>query len=290
MPDKFESVAIPSEISLLPVRNTVFFPNQFLPLSVGREKSLRLLKDSVTFQEPIGIISQKDGTIDDPSVQDLYQYGTIARILKVIDLPDGSKSAFIQGISRFKLKRIVNEDPYFKAEVEIIADTMPEEENEIKIDAYLNNVRQLFEKTAEMSPEISNEHIGIVENLKEPGVIADMVMAYTHIPVDEKQQVLEKTEVLERLKKVAVILGKHVQTLELGKKIQHEIQDEMSKNQREMYLRQQIKAIQKELGEMEDVSDVGELKKKMDETKLPEEIKKVADKELDRLSRMHPSS
>ncbi len=290
MTEDFGGITIPSEIAILPVRNTVFFPNQFLPLSIGREKSLNLLKDAVNFQEPIGIIAQKDGTVDDPNDMDMYKYGTVARILKVIDLPDGSKSAFIQGISRFRLKGFIQHEPYFKGKIEILEDFLPEDVDEIRIDAYMSNIRKLFQKAANLASEISTEHLGIVENFKESGVVADMVIAYSQIPIEEKQEVLEIINVADRLKKSLYFLSKYVETLELGKKIQNEIQDEMSKSQREMYLRHQLKAIQKELGELEDLSDAGELKQRMEESDLPEEVKKIAQKELDRLSRMHPAS
>lgn len=281
---------IPDNLPILPVRNTIFFPHQFIPLSIGREKSIRVLNEALSRGKYLGIIAQKDGTIDDPTADDLYTVGTVAKILKIIDLPDGSKSAFIQGLHRFRIQEFIQEDPYFEASVEFLSDYMPENVDEIEINAYVNNLRNLYQRAAEIASEISSEHLGIIENLKEPAVIADMVVAYTNISNEEKQSLLEITNVYERLKKSHYLLNKYVQTLELGKKIQSEIQDEISKSQREMYLRQQMKAIQKELGELEDHSDVSELRKRLEEANLPEEVRKVADKELDRLSRMHPAS
>jgi ATP-dependent Lon protease len=287
---EMQEIYIPDTLPVLPVRNTIFFPNQFIPLSIGRTKSLKLLDYAVQNKEVIGIVAQKDGTVDDPTVNDIYQIGTIAKILKVIDLPDGSKSAFIQGLERFRIVELIEDEPFFQARIEILSDYMPEDVDEVEINAYVNNLRTLYQKAAEIASEINSEHLGIIENLKEPGVIADMVVAYTNIPNEEKQQLLEISNIFERLKKSHYLLNKYVQTLELGKKIQNEIQDEISKSQREMYLRQQLKAIQKELGELEDVSDVSELKKRMEEANLPQEVKKTVEKELDRLSRMHPAS
>ncbi len=287
---EMQEIYIPDTLPVLPVRNTIFFPNQFIPLSIGRTKSLKLLDYAVQNKEVIGIVAQKDGTVDDPTVNDIYQIGTIAKILKVIDLPDGSKSAFIQGLERFRIVEMIEDEPFFQARIEILSDYMPEDVDEVEINAYVNNLRTLYQKAAEIASEINSEHLGIIENLKEPGVIADMVVAYTNIPNEEKQQLLEISNIFERLKKSHYLLNKYVQTLELGKKIQNEIQDEISKSQREMYLRQQLKAIQKELGELEDVSDVSELKKRMEEANLPQEVKKTVEKELDRLSRMHPAS
>ncbi|GAB4180961.1 MAG: endopeptidase La [Calditrichia bacterium] len=281
---------IPVEMPILPVRNTIFFPNQFIPISVGRSRSLKVLEHTLQENKLLGIVAQRDGTIDEPGEADLYRIGTVAKVLKVIDLPDGSKSAFIQGIKRFRMVELTSEEPFFLAKIEVLEDEIPENVDEVELYAYVNNLRQLYQKAAEYASEISSEHLGIIENLKEPGIVADMVVAYTNIPNEDKQQLLEQVNVLDRLKKSHFLLNKYVQTLELGKKIQSEIQDEISKSQREMYLRQQLKAIQKELGEMDDVSDVSQLKQKIEEADLPDDVKKVVDKELDRLARMHPAS
>jgi ATP-dependent Lon protease len=270
------------------VRNTVFFPHQFIPLAIGRPKSIKLIEDAVKGNSIIGVIAQKDGTIDDPKPDDLHSVGTIARILKIIDLPDGSKSAFIQGVTRFVAKNFIQTEPYFIAISEIKDDVYPKEP--LKIDAFATNLRNLFQQASELAPEITNEHQTMIANIQEPGIVADIVIAFSNISVIEKQEILEIFEIEERLKKATFLFNKYLQTLELGKKIQNEVQDEISRSQREMYLRQQLKAIQKELGEYDETSDVGEMKKKIDEAELPEDVHKVAEKELDRLSRMHPSS
>jgi len=281
-------IQIPNEIPVIPVRNTVFFPHQFIPLAIGRPKSLRLIEHAVRENSLIGVIAQKDGAIDDPTPDDLYNVGTVARILKVIDLPDGSKSAFIQGLFRFRVKEFVQTDPFFVAKIQLIEDVYPEDD--LKIEALATNLKNLFQKASDLAPEITTEHQTMVGNLRDPGIVADLVIAFANIPVEEKQEVLENADVEKRLEKVTYIFNRYLQTLELGKKIQSEVQDEISKSQREMYLRQQLKAIQKELGEYEETSDVGELKKRLEEADLPDEVRKVAEKELDRLSRMHPAS
>ncbi len=283
-----EDIEIPEIIPIIPVRNTVFFPHQFIPLAIGRPKSLKLIEYALQEQTVIGVIAQKDGTIDDPEIGDLYQVGTVARILKVIDLPDGSKSAFIQGISRFKIKEFTQTDPFFMAKIEVVQDVYPEDT--IRVEAFATNLKSLFQKASDLAPEITTEHQAMIANLHEPGVVADIVIAFSNISVPEKQEILEIFDVEERLKRATYLFNKYLQTLELGKKIQSEVQDEISKSQREMYLRQQLKAIQKELGEFDETSDIGELKKKLEEADLPDEVRKVAEKELDRLSRMHPAS
>jgi ATP-dependent Lon protease len=283
-----EAIVIPETLPIIPVRNTVFFPHQFIPLAIGRPKSIKLIESALRGDSIIGVVAQRDGTVDDPSPDDLYQIGTIARILKVIDLPDGSKSAFIQGINRFKTEKFIQTDPFFIAEVEVMEDVQPKDP--IKVEAFTTNLKNQFQQASDLAPEITTEHQAMISNIQEPGIIADIVIAFSNIPVNEKQEILQTIEIEERLNKSTYIFNKYLQTLELGKKIQNEVQDEISRGQREMYLRQQLKAIQKELGEYDETSDVGELKKKLDEANLPEEVHKVADKELDRLSRMHPAS
>jgi ATP-dependent Lon protease len=283
-----EEIAIPESIPVIPVRNTVFFPHQFIPLAIGRSKSIKLVEDAVKGNGLIGVIAQKDGTVDDPKWTDLYKVGTIARILKIIDLPDGSKSAFIQGITRFTAITYIQTDPYFIATNEVKEDIYPKDR--LRIEAFAANLKNIFQQASELAPEITTEHQAMISNIQEPGIVADMIIAFSNIAVSEKQDILEIFEVEDRLKRSTFIFNKYLQTLELGKKIQNEVQDEISRGQREMYLRQQLKAIQKELGEYDETSDVGEMKKKLDEADLPEEVRKVADKELDRLSRMHPAS
>ncbi|MEJ2636945.1 MAG: endopeptidase La [Calditrichia bacterium] len=283
-----EIIQIPETLPIIPVRNTVFFPHQFIPLAIGRPKSIKLVESAVGEDSLIGIVAQKDGTIDDPKTDDLYKIGTVARILKVIDLPDGSKSAFIQGIMRFKIKKVNQSKPYFVADVEAVEDAYPKDT--IRIEAFATNLKNLFQKGADLAPEITTEHQAMISNVQEPGIIADIVIAFSNVSVAEKQEVLEAFDIEERLKKSTYVFNKYLQTLELGKKIQNEVQDEISRSQREMYLRQQMKAIQKELGDYDEASDMGELKKKLEEADLPEEVKKVAEKEMDRLGRMHPAS
>lgn len=285
---KISKEEIPEVLPIISVRNTVFFPNQFIPLAVGRPKSLRLIEYALREDSLIGVLTQKDGSVDDPSKDDLYQVGTIARVLKVIDLPDGSKSAFIQGLMRFKVKRFVESEPFFAAEVEAIEEGDPKDP--LKVEAMATNLKNLFQKASDLAPEITTEHQAMIANLYEAGVIADLITAFINIPMDEKQQVLETFELDDRLFKVTQIFNRYLQTLELGKKIQSDVQDEINRGQREMYLRQQLKAIQKELGEVDDSSDVSELRKRLEEANLPDDVRKVAEKELDRISRMHPAS
>lgn len=287
-PSNKPNVEIPSEIPIISVRNTVFFPHQFIPLAIGRPKSLRLIEHAIREDVVIGILAQRDGSVDDPSQEDLYNIGTIAKVLKVIDLPDGSKSAFIQGVSRFKVKEFIQTSPFFTAEVEELEDVLSGDE--LKAHALSTNLKNLFQRASDLAPEITSEHQAMIANLHEPSIICDLIVAFSNIQVDQKQEILELLDIEKRMNRATYIFNHYLQALELGKKIQSEVQDEISKGQREMYLRQQLKAIQKELGEYDDGSDVSEVRKRLDETKLPEEVQKIAEKEVDRLSRMHPAS
>lgn len=282
------NIHIPEIIPVVSVRNTVFFPHQFIPLAIGRPKSLRLVEHAVREDSVIGVLSQKDGSIDDPNPQDLYRFGTIARILKVIDLPDGSKSAFIQGICRFEVTEFLGLDPFFTARIKKRDDIYPGDD--LKISALATNLKNLFMRAADLAPEITTEHQAMISNLHDPGIVCDLIVAFTNIQVEEKQSVLELLDLEKRLNHTTYIFNRYLQALELGKKIQTEVQDEISKSQREMYLRQQLKAVQKELGEYDDISDISEIRKRLEEAKFPDEVRKVAEKEADRLSRMHPAS
>ncbi len=284
----FANIEIPDNVPIISVRNTVFFPHQFIPLAVGRPKSLRLIEHAVREDSVIGVLSQRDGVVDDPRQEDLYEIGTIARVLKVIDLPDGSKSAFIQGVARFRVMEFTETEPFFSAKIERLNDILPDDE--LKLDALSTNLKNLFQKASDLAPEITTEHQAMIANLYEPGIIADLIVAFSNVQVNQKQEVLEILNVEKRLERVTNIFNRYLQALELGKKIQSEVHDEISKGQREMYLRQQLKAIQKELGEYDDASDVSELRKRLEEAELPEETRKTAKKEIDRLSRMHPAS
>ncbi|MEL6820387.1 MAG: endopeptidase La, partial [Calditrichota bacterium] len=285
---QLSSIEVPSELPIISVRNTVFFPNQFIPLAVGRPKSLRLVEHALEEDLLVGILTQEDGSVDDPDSDELYQIGTVAKVLKVIDLPDGSKSAFIQGICRFEIEEFTQVSPFFVAKVHRLDDVTPDDE--LKVQAMATNLRNLFQKASDLAPEITNEHQTMIANLHDPGTICDLILAFSNIHMYEKQEILETLDVEERLKRGTYIFNNYLQTLELGKKIQSEVQDEISKGQREMYLRQQLKAIQKELGEADDASDISELRKRVDEADLPDEVLKVTDKEIDRLARMHPAS
>ncbi len=283
------STKIPSVLPIIPLRNEVLFPQQLLPITIAREKSLKLIDEIGKDENIIAILTQKEQAIENPTTEELYTIGTAARIMRTIDMPDGSKTLLIQGAYRIKLITFIQESPYFKAIFEPLRDNINEKDR-AEIEALSANLRNIFKRVVDLSNEVTYEQLVMVSNIKEPGILADMTLAFSNISIEEKQDALGTIDIKDRLNKVNIMINKKLQTLELGEKIQSDIQSKFGKTQREMYLREQLKTIQKELGEDADTSDVRELKKKIMKAKMPEEAKKVAEKELERLAQMHPSS
>ncbi len=281
-----EEVTMSEVLPVMPLRNTVVFPHQVIPLAVGREKSLNLLKYLDEETKVIGLVSQMDGNLEEPKPKDLYEWGTAAMILKKFKMPDGSEQLIVQGIYRFKVLEYKQFEPHIEATV------LPAQEyikQTVKVEALVNNLKMLFQKIVDLSPYLTGEHRVMVLNTEDPGKLTDIIASQVNFPVSEKQQILEITDVKERLEKVHYLLNKELQVLELGSKIQSEVQGELNKTQRQYYLREQMKAIKKELGEYEDEStEMEDLREKLAEIKMPKDVHKVAEKELNRLARMSP--
>ena len=287
--EEFENEHIPEVLPILPLRNTVLFPQQVIPISIGREKSVSLISKVSETNKLIGVVAQRDGSIEHPESTDLYSWGTLAAVLKVFDMPDGSKSAIIQGLQRIKLITYLEEEPYIKAAVQQISDE--ETASDLEIEAMAVNIRSVFQDIVEIAPYLSMEHTSLLANIDEPGKLVDRAISVLNIRTSEKQVVLEEVSVRRRLEEASIILNRELQRLQLGEKIQTEVQGEINKTQREYFLREQLKAIKKELGEEDDLAvELKELKDKLEEAKLSPEAQKVAEKELDRLNRIPPSS
>ena len=284
------SSTIPSILPVIPLRNEVLFPQQFLPITVARDKSLRLLSESDKENNIVAILTQKKASTEDPNPKDLQTIGTAAKIMRTIDMPDGSKTILIQGLYRVKLITFIQEAPFFKAIFEPVRNEDLTIDNPARVEALSANLRNIFKKVVDLSNDITYEQLVMVSNIKEPGMLADMTIAFSNIQLPDKQQILDTFDITKRLDKANMMINKLLQTLELGEKIQSDIQNKIGKTQREMYLREQLKVIQKELGDDDDGTEMGELKKKIKKAKMPKEAKKVADKELNRLAQMHPSS
>ena len=287
--DSFENEHIPEVLPILPLRNTVLFPQQVIPISIGREKSVSLISKVSESDKLIGVVAQRDGSVEHPESSDLYTWGTLAAVLKVFDMPDGSKSAIIQGLQRIKLITYLEEEPYIKAAVQQVGDE--EGETDLEIEAMVVNVKAVFQDIVEIAPYLSMEHTSLLSNMDEPSKLVDRAISVLNIRTEEKQGILEEVNLRRRLEEAIIILNKELQRLQLGEKIQTEVQGEINKTQRDYFLREQLKAIKRELGEDDDSTmELKELRDRMEEANLSEEAVKVAEKELDRLSRIPPSS
>lgn len=272
---------------LMPLRNTVLFPQQVIPTYIGRERSLRLIDDLPTGKKLIVVVAQQDGSIENPDPSDMFAWGTLGIVLKVFEMPDGSKSAIIQGLERVKVLSFIQEEPYYRVAVQRVKD---KDVGTLETEALASNIRQVFQELIKVAPYLTDEHSGILSNIQTAGKLADRVISLVTIPTNEKQEVLEELDVKQRLEKATVLINREIQRIQLGEKIQTEVHDEISKTQREYYLREQMKAIKKELGEDEGTAELQELEEKVKEAGMSDEARKVALKEIDRLTKIPPQS
>jgi len=287
MPNKNNIVKTVETLPVLTLRNTVLFPQQVIPIYIGREQSLNLINDLPEENKQIMVIAQKEGAIEDPEPKDLYEYGTIAQVLKVFKMPDESKSAIVQGISRGKVSNLRIENSYYVGEVQELEEKA---ESSIEIDAMIGNLKKHYKNLIEIAPYLSDEHKSMLTNIQDPGRLVDRGIHLMKIPTKEKQGIIEELNVRKRLEKAIVIINREVQRIELGEKIQSDVQDEISKNQREYFLREKLKQIKKELGEEEGNVEINELKEKVEEANLTKEAQEVAEKEIKRLEKIPPAS
>jgi ATP-dependent Lon protease len=276
------------EIPLLAIRNTVIFPVLAFPINVGREKSLRAVDQSMDADRILGIVAQTDAKIEDPETGELHAVGTAVKILKSVKMPGNKLNVIIQGISRIKILEYVHTEPYLMARVEMITE---QELKGVEVNALLMNLREQAQKIIELSPHIPSEASFLVKSIDNPAILSDIVASNLSVSVEEKQDLLETLDVQERMEKVVELLNKEIQVLELSNKIQTEVKGEMDKAQREYFLREQMKAIQKELGEVDERQDEFEdLKRSIKQVGMPKDTEKVALKELRRMSRMSPGA
>jgi ATP-dependent Lon protease len=266
----------------------VLFPDLILPIMVGRKKSVKLIDDAMDSDRIIGIITQKRSETEDPKESDLYSVGVAALILRMIREMDGSQRVIVQGISRIKVKEYIQREPYFKARSETIEEGLAQG---VEIEALMMNLKNLFQRAVELAPYLTAELGTMVNNVKSPPILADLIVSNLNLSTPEKQGILETFDVRERLTKVHLFLNKEVQVLELGNKIQSQVKEDMDRTQREYYLREQLKAIKKELGELDEHStEIKELREKIKKAKMPPEALAAAEKELDRLAKIPPAS
>src|SRR5436190_8848343 len=280
-------LSIPPELPVLPLRDTVLFPNSFMPLAVARESSVRLIDDAIANGKLIAVFTQRDASVEKPVQADLYSVGTATHIHKMFKLPDGSLRLIVQGLARLTLDEVVTTHPYLRAKVSAAAEDTNEADR-LEIDALARNIKTNFQQVVSLSPLLSDDLQTLATNITEPGRLADFIASsLSTIGTPVKQEVLETLDIRARLDNLNRILIKELEVLELGSKIQSQVQSEVGKNQREYFLREQMKAIQKELGEGDDqTKEIEELAEKIEAAAMPEPVKKEAMRELDRLSKM----
>ena len=283
-----EKIIVPPELPILPLRGTVLYPDLILPIMVGRKRSVKLIDDAMDSNRIIGIVTQKRSEIEEPKEGDLYSVGVAALILRMIRELDGSQRVIVQGVSRIKVREYIQREPYFKARTDTIEEGFA---LGVEIEALMMNLKNLFQRAVELAPYLTSELGSMVSNIKSPPILADLIASNLNVSTPEKQSILETIDVRERLTKVHLILNKEVQVLELGNKIQSQVKEDMDRTQREYYLREQLKAIKKELGELDDhSSEIKELREKVKKAKMPPEVVTAAEKELERLSKIPPAS
>jgi ATP-dependent Lon protease len=280
-------LSIPAELPILPLRDTVLFPNSFMPLAVARESSVKLIDDAIADGKLIAVFTQRDAAIEEPGRDDLFGVGTATHIHKMFKLPDGSLRLIVQGLARLTLGEIVSTHPYLRARVTAASEDT-NDSDVIEIDALARNIKTNFQQVVSLSPLLSDDLQTLAMNISEPGRLADFIASsLTTISTAVKQEVLETLDIRARMDNLNRILIKELEVLELGSKIQSQVQSEVGKNQREYFLREQMKAIQKELGEGDDqTKEVEELAEKVEAAGMPDAVKKEALRELDRLSKM----
>ena len=282
---------IPDELPLLPVRDIVIFPYMILPLFVGRESSINAVNEALASDRMILLVAQKDAGNNEPKPEDLYKVGTVVMIIRMLKLPDGRVKILVQGLSKAKIISYAADKPFYKVKVERIKEPSEPKEKSLKTEALMRNVREQLEKAITLGKMLPPDLLVIADNLDSPGKLADLAASNLGLKVEEAQQILEILDHEERLKKVGEFLGKEVEVLAMQQKIQSAAQEEMTKTQKEYFLREQLKAIQKELGDIDEkTEEINEFKKKIADVKMPKEVEKEALKQLDRLAKMHPEA
>jgi ATP-dependent Lon protease len=285
--DNNDDQPIPTELRLLPLRNTVLFPGVVLPITVGRDKSIKAVNDAYKTDKLVGVISQKDSSVEEPAINDLVEIGTVAKIVKLIKMPDGGTTIIIQGRKRFKVESITSEDPYFKASITVIEDeALPEEDD---FHAMVSSIKELAGQIIQLSPNLPSEASIILKNIENPAFLIHFVSSNLNNNVSEKQRLLEITNIRERAEVLMNLLQTELQYAELKNKVTNKTRLELDKQQKDYFLQQQLKAIKEELGG-ENVAEVKEMQKKAELKKWPQAAKDMFNRGAEKLERMHPST
>jgi ATP-dependent Lon protease len=282
--EQTEELTFPATLPVLPLKDTVVFPESVTPLAIGQERSIKLVEDVVSGDRVLALVTVKNPEAEQPSWDDLYEVGTAAVIHKMIKVPDGTLRILVQGVQRIKLDRHVQDDPYLMGEFVELPDELKETP---EVEALTRNVQNLFGRVIGLVPYLPEELQIAAANVDDPSALCNLVASTLRLKTEEKQRLLELTDIEARLRDISAVLNRELEVFELGSKIQSQVQEEMEKGQREFFLRQQLKAIQDELGESDpEAAEIAELRSTFESMELPEDVRKVVDRELGRLERL----
>jgi ATP-dependent Lon protease len=290
IPDVEEVLAgtepLPESLPILPLRETVTFPDTLTPLAVGQERSIKLVNDVLSGNRMLAMVASKDPELDTPGPDDLYRVGVAGTVARMMKVPDGTLRILVQGSERIRVADYVSEQPYLVAKIEEMPDVV---EESTELEALTRNVQSTFSEIIEAIPYLPEELQLAVANLDEPSALSHLIAGALRISTEEKQDLLETVDVTKRLRRLSEILTRELEVVQLGSKIQSQVESEIDKGQREYFLRQQLKAIQEELGEEdEQQAELNELRQRIEEAELPEDAKKAAERELSRLEKLPP--
>ncbi|QWR76778.1 endopeptidase La [Candidatus Magnetomonas plexicatena] len=285
-----KELEIPEVLPVLPVRDIVVFPYMIIPLFVGREKSISSIDSSLSTNRMIMLLTQKDLNTENPSIDELYHTGTVGLIMRMLKLPDGRVKILVQGITKARCFNIHEKDNIFVAHIQKIEERKPDVLS-LEVEALIRSVKEQIEKALSLGKTILPDIMIVIENLDDPGRLADLVASNIGLKTEQAQHILEIEDQVVRLKRVSEVLNREIELLIVQQKIQTEARGEIDKTQREYFLREQLKAIQKELGDIDEkMEEIREFKKKIEEAKMPDKVQKEAEKQLKRLEKMHPDS
>ena len=285
-----QNIEVPSQLPMLPVRDIVVFPYMVLPLFVGRDMSIKAIEAALAGNRMIFLATQKALDVENPAPKDIHTVGTAGIIMRMLKLPDERIKILVQGIAKAKINKYIQTDPYFSVRIDKVPDTKPTA-TPLEAEAVMRTVKEQIERIVSLGKVLIPDVMVVIENLEEPGRLADMVASNLGLKVDTTQAVLEIADPIRRLRQVSDILGKEIEVLSMQQKIQAQAKGEMDKTQREYFLREQLKAIQKELGELDErAEEVTEFRKRIKDVKMPEKVLKEAEKQLKRLEKMHPDT
>lgn len=286
----FGQVEIPDKLPLLPIRDIVIFPYMLLPLFVGREMSIKAIESALASNRLIFLAAQRVLEIENPTPKDIYTIGTVGMITRMLKLPDGRIKILVQGLAKAKIMKYLQKTPYYEVEIEKIQEPRISKIT-LEVEALMRNVKEQLEKMVTLGKVLLPDIMVIIENIEDPGRLSDIIISNLGLKVEIAQEVLEITHPVQRLKKVSEILTKELDVLMMQQKIQAEARGEIDKTQREYFLREQLKAIQKELGDLDErQEEINEFRKRIEEAEMPEKVRKDVEKQLKRLEKMHPDS